>query len=91
VLEALCCGKPAIVTQTGGVQELIEEGINGYKVPVRDIQALTNKMEFMILNYGKFDTKKISQEAINLYSYEKVGLQFSNCYTRILKAKTTGS
>ena len=44
MLEALAAGKPLIVTQGGGLVELVEEEINGYSVPVRDPVALANAL-----------------------------------------------
>jgi len=44
MLEALASGKPMIVTNSGGMPEVIQEGINGYIVSVRDYEALANKI-----------------------------------------------
>jgi glycosyltransferase involved in cell wall biosynthesis len=82
VLEALCCGKPCIVTNAGGVKELIEEEVNGYKVNVRDTKDLVNKMNRMINEYESFDKEKISKMASQLYSYQSVGKQFADCYKK---------
>jgi glycosyltransferase involved in cell wall biosynthesis len=82
VLEALCCGKPCIVTDTGGVKELIEDEVNGYKVNVRDTADLVHKMNRMINEYESFDKEKISNRATALYSYETVGKQFADCYKK---------
>ena len=82
VLEALCCGKPCIVTNTGGVKELIDDEVNGYKVNVRDTADLVDKMNRMINEYGSFDKEKISKMASELYSYETVGRQFADCYKK---------
>ncbi len=41
VVEAMAIGLPVISTDCGGVPELIEEGINGWIVPIRDPEALT--------------------------------------------------
>jgi glycosyltransferase involved in cell wall biosynthesis len=83
VLEALCCGKPCIVTNTGGVKELIEDDINGYKVNVRDTGDLVKKMSRMIDEYETFDKVQISEKASAMYSYEVVGKQFSDCYKAV--------
>jgi glycosyltransferase involved in cell wall biosynthesis len=44
-LEALAAGRPIIATRVGGLMDLVEEGVNGYHVPVSDpgsmAQALT--------------------------------------------------
>jgi glycosyltransferase involved in cell wall biosynthesis len=40
VLEAMSYGIPVIVPQVGGIAELVEDGINGYKVDARDKEVL---------------------------------------------------
>lgn len=79
VLESLCCGRPAIVTNIGGVKELIDES-NGYKVNVKDTNDLVEKMNCMIDRYDSFNTEEISKDAIAKYSYNSVGKQFYNLY-----------
>lgn len=44
MLEALASGKPMIVTNSGGMPEVIQDGINGYIVPVKDYEALATKI-----------------------------------------------
>ena len=39
-LEAMACGVPPIATQTGGVPELITEGVDGFLAPVGDTDAM---------------------------------------------------
>lgn len=83
VLESLCSGRPAIVTNIGGVKELIDES-NGYKVNVKDTNDLVEKMNRMIDKYDSFDTEKISESAVAKYSYDAVGQQFYNLYKTII-------
>jgi len=84
VLESLCCGRPAIVTNVGGVKELIDP-TNGYKVNARDIDDLLNKMRATLDTYSGFDLKKISLKATNNYSYSSVATQFQEVYKKVLK------
>ena len=42
VTEALACGLPAIVTPNTGACDLIQPGINGEIVPIRDPQAIAH-------------------------------------------------
>jgi len=43
-IEALGCGLPVITTQNTGAGEQIDEGINGYIVPIRSSEAIEEKM-----------------------------------------------
>ncbi len=45
--EAMANGAVPIVTDTSGVREDIEDGINGYIVPLRDYMAMCDKIEFL--------------------------------------------
>jgi glycosyltransferase involved in cell wall biosynthesis len=43
-LEAQACGLPVVVSDMGGPQELMQEGITGFKVSGRDVQGLHDAM-----------------------------------------------
>lgn len=40
VLEAMTCGLPVIVPPVGGVAEMVEDGFNGYKINVSDLDKI---------------------------------------------------
>jgi glycosyltransferase involved in cell wall biosynthesis len=44
VIEAAIFGKPAIVSNAGSLPELVDDGIDGFVVPVGDISGLAQKM-----------------------------------------------
>lgn len=50
VMQAGAMGLPSIVTNINGCNEIIEEGINGTIVPVRDKNTLYGKMRKMVLD-----------------------------------------
>lgn len=50
VLEAMASSKPVIVTETGGVQEAIFDGENGYLVKRRDLTSMVNKLTALLDN-----------------------------------------
>lgn len=80
VLEAMAMGRPIITTDTNGCRETVEDGVNGFLVPVKDIQELADKMELFITNNNqitemgaesfricreKFDVNVINRNMIN--------------------------
>ena len=44
-LEAMACGVPAVGVKGMGIDEIIEDGVNGYNVPPRDEKALAEIMQ----------------------------------------------
>ncbi|HNB80619.1 MAG TPA: glycosyltransferase [Chitinophagaceae bacterium] len=82
VLEALCSGRPAIITRVGGVKELIHER-NGLVVEARDEKALSAAMANMMDHYEQFSQKEIAGEAARKYSYEAVAAQFNELYQSV--------
>jgi len=46
--EAMAMGIPVIGTYHGGIPELIEDGVSGLLVPERDVDALTDKLAYLI-------------------------------------------
>ncbi len=54
ITEGMAMEKPVITTDTPGCREAVEDGENGYLVPIKDVVALSNSMEqFLQLDYEK--------------------------------------
>lgn len=45
LMEAMASGKPVIASRVAGVQELVEDGVNGFTVPSGDSIALAERIE----------------------------------------------
>ncbi len=48
LLEAGSMAKPIITTNVTGCREVVDDGVNGYLVPVKDSKALAKAIEKMI-------------------------------------------
>lgn len=48
VLEAMAMGRSIITSDAPGCRETVIDGENGYLVKVKDVQALINKMEYLV-------------------------------------------
>ncbi len=46
-LEAMATGRAVITTDAPGSRETVEDNVNGFLVPVRDVDALVEKMEIL--------------------------------------------
>lgn len=59
--ECMACGLPAISTYTGGIPEVIDDGVNGYLVHERDSETLANRIEYLIRHTD--ERERMSQNA----------------------------
>jgi N,N'-diacetylbacillosaminyl-diphospho-undecaprenol alpha-1,3-N-acetylgalactosaminyltransferase len=48
LMEAAAMSKPIVTTDTVGCKEVVDEGVNGFLVPIKDPKALTQKIEILL-------------------------------------------
>jgi glycosyltransferase involved in cell wall biosynthesis len=48
LIEAAAMGLPIITTNAPGCREIVDDGVNGFLVPVKDEQALASKIEYLL-------------------------------------------
>ncbi len=86
VLEAMACGLPVIVTDTGGTSELIDK--NGRVIPKKDPQAIATALEKFIdePETGKLMGKR-SREIVAQMSWESVAKEYIHLYENTARNK----
>lgn len=47
VPQAMACGLPVIVTENVGARDLVEDGVNGFVVPIRSPERIAEKLRFL--------------------------------------------
>lgn len=85
VLEAMSMGRPVITTDAPGCRETVDDGVGGYLVPVRDAQALTQRMRSLIadsdlrtrMGQASFENAQVKYEvhAVNRSLMSHIGLE----------------
>lgn len=83
VLEALASERPVIVTNSGGLPEIIKNGVNGLIVPVKDYKALASRILRLLtdielrrrLTYAglrmvqtRFTAETVTKATLNVYN-----------------------
>ncbi len=44
VTEAMACGVPVVISDNTGARDVVEEGVNGFVVPTRDVEAIKERI-----------------------------------------------
>lgn len=89
VLEAMATGIPVLTTDCGGMDEVVNDRINGYIVPVRDPVLLSEKIKQFINSDFEFKTelvKKAKNTIKEEFSADKQMREFSEFYNSILSS-----
>ncbi len=88
-IEALSMGLPIITTETPGCKELVEDGVNGFLVPPRDVKEPVRKLEILIGNpeLRKYMSYKSREKAIKEFDENIVVEKHMRVYERLLREK----
>jgi glycosyltransferase involved in cell wall biosynthesis len=50
LIEACAIGKPIITTKSIGCKDTVDDGVNGFLIPPKDVDALASKLRVLIDN-----------------------------------------
>ena len=68
LIEAAAMGLPIVTTDAPGCREIVDDGVNGFLVPVKDEQALARKIGYLLENpevcqrFGTAGRQKVLEE-----------------------------
>jgi len=82
LIEAMAIGRPIVTTDAIGCRECVDEGINGFKVPVKDHQLLSERIRELLLDeHLRLKMGKASREKmVNEFSLKEVVTQTFRLY-----------
>ncbi|MCX7698100.1 MAG: glycosyltransferase family 4 protein [Candidatus Goldbacteria bacterium] len=85
--EAMACGLPVICTTNTGGEDIVRNGIDGFIIPIRDVEKLKEKILYFYENPEI--TKQMGQNAQNRvksgFSWSDYGEKIYNNYLEVLK------
>ncbi len=82
LIEAAACGRPIVTTDAPGCREIVQDGLNGFLVPLRDVTALVDALKRLIdsseirmemgmrgraLVEKEFSIERVNSETLALY------------------------
>lgn len=87
--EAMACGCPVIVSTNAGSADIVQDGKNGFIIPIRNPEAIAEKLELLANNREKRDA--MGQAALTsvqaLGGWENYGQQMITVYKKLLEKK----
>ena len=86
-LQAMSCGLPIICTPNSGGDEIVDNGIDGFILPIRDIKELKKKILYLYNNQSIcFEMGMRAQKKIkDSFSWETYGKNVISTYQKLLK------
>jgi len=86
LVEYMQVGRPVICTDTGGNPELIQNGINGFLVPVGDVDTLADRLVKLLSDSAlALRLGEAARETVrSTYSHKRMIIEQMACYDQIL-------
>lgn len=87
-LEAMSCGLPIICTMNSGGDSIIEDGKNGYIIPIRNSEIIKKKIEHLY-NYPDklIEMSNYSEKKARDFTWDAYGNRLEKILNRILNEK----
>jgi glycosyltransferase involved in cell wall biosynthesis len=87
-LEALACATPVVACETGGLAEVINDGVHGYLVPTNDHLRLAQRLAVLLSNPSHADELgKAARERAADFSWTQVAVQTQQLYEATVRCK----
>ncbi|MDR1975631.1 MAG: glycosyltransferase family 4 protein [Campylobacteraceae bacterium] len=86
LLEAASMSKPIVTTDTVGCKEVVDDGENGFLVPIKDARSLADKIEILVNDKELMDKmgQKSRKKALKEFELKKVVKQYLELYEKML-------
>lgn len=89
LVEANACSKPVIAYASGGVKDVIKEGVNGFLIEENNKEELKEKIIFLLKNKRKAEEmgKKGRERVLKLFTWDKCVEKIEKLYKEIVEVK----
>ncbi len=84
--QAMACGLPMICTTNTGGEDIVRDGIDGFIIPIRNVEALKEKILFMYENPERCrEMGKSARERVQSgFTWDDYGERMVQAYKRVL-------
>ena len=86
LLEAICVGLPVITTNVSGASELVQDGVNGFIVSIRDEEQMVNAMQRLLSDENMMDQfSAVNKRKASQFSIDKIVGQWETSICEVVK------
>ncbi len=84
-LEGMACGVPPVATRTGGVPELITDGVDGFLEPVADVAAQAARVVSLLTDDALYERMSAAARTIaqTRYATSMIIPQYERYYEQV--------
>lgn len=85
-LEAMACGVPVICTRTGGIPEVVEDGVSGILCEVGDYACMARAGAEILLDRARHQEMALAarKRAVESFPQDRIVLQYETLYREVL-------
>ena len=90
-LESMACGVPAIGCKGNGIDEVIEDGVDGYLVEGKNVEQITERIvEFMDEETRERFGKRAREKVVDKYQWSHSASALIKVYEKVLSGESYG-
>ena len=84
--QAMACGLPVIATTNTGGEDIIRDGVDGFIIPIRDVEKLKEKLVYLYENpeIRQKMGESAKQRVLSGFTWDDYGKKIIKAYERIL-------
>ncbi|WP_332733007.1 glycosyltransferase [Flavihumibacter sp.] len=80
VAEAIASGIPVIATDNGGVRDIVDEGVNGFVVPLKNAEAIADKLELLYNSSNNLNKEKLHNSVVSKFGSRAFEIRLNTLY-----------
>ncbi len=86
MLEAFASGLPVVASRSGGIVDLVKDGVNGYLVEEKDIKGIANRINIVLNDENIYNKLVMSAKATaEQYDYKVIAKKYNDFIDKVIK------
>ncbi|MBO8128454.1 MAG: glycosyltransferase family 4 protein [Peptococcaceae bacterium] len=88
-LEAMAAKTPVIVSDTGGLKEIVDDGVDGLKVHPGDSEDLANKIVAVLTNpsAARLMQERAYRKVVTQFDWQRIARQTKGVYSKVWQSR----